>query len=117
MKKYKVLEMHKDGFLTPEIAKENLLHELILAHYKPYENGLSKDDLLNLLSQQMGHSKEAVDNMLCIDWLMETEIMYLTHLEDFPNVTLSQWFQSEFYMQIERYHDIVNFTKDKMTTN
>jgi predicted glycosyltransferase len=117
MKKYKVLEMHKDGFLTPEIAKENLLHELILAHYKPYENGLSKDDLLNLLSQQMGYEKEAVDNMLCIDWLMETEIMYLTHLEDFPNVTLSEWVQSEFYMQIERYHDIVNFTKDKMTTN
>ena len=104
MKKYKVLQMHDKGLLTPEIAKQNLLHELILAHYKPYENGLSKDDLLNLLSQQMGHSKEAVDNMLCIDWLMETEIMYLTHLEDFPNVTLSQWFIGEFCVQIDCYH-------------
>jgi hypothetical protein len=117
MKKYKVLQMHDKGLLTPEIAKENLLHELIIAHYKPYQNGLSKNDLLKLLSQQMGHSKESVDNMLCIDWLMEQEIMYLTHLEDFPNLTLSKWFIGEFYGQIERYHEIVNFTKDKMTTN
>jgi hypothetical protein len=113
MERYKELEMHDKGLLTPEIAKENLLHELIIAHYKPYQNGLSKDDLLNLLSQQMGHSKEEVDNMLYIDWLMEAEIRYLTHIEDFPNVTLSQWFIGEFYMQIdcyEQYCEVNNIT-------
>jgi hypothetical protein len=104
MEWYKQLQMHDKGLLTPEIAKENLLHELIIANYKPYENGLSKDDLLNLLSQQMGYSKEEVDDMLYIDWLMEQEIMYLTHLEDFPNVTLSQWFIGEFCVQIDCYH-------------